>query len=705
MASVVFNGRKKITFTANQSGTSGTANFSLTVQNGSSSASYISTGPIELWIGSQRITTGYSGYYSSCADSSYNSWYHSVNFATGNSSGTNARKFPAANGTITGTLDVGYGTHQMKMYVDYCYSNQKWTGTANVTLTNPDKTTFIGINQDSYIEMMSKTQYRLPTWSDTGGQDDLVWHDQWSGSWTRGEIAYPWAFGGVHSNASLDDAWNTHVYTPSNSGVGTYYYYPRIYVKYNANGGSSTPSTQTKYIGSKLTLASAISRTHYTFKGWSTSSTATSASYSAGQVIDYEAWNSISAAMSSNSGWTTYTPTHSGNNITLYAVWAGNTYKVSYNANSGSSTPSAQSTTYPNSVKLASAISRNNSTSKSNGTITISYNTNGGSTAPSASTGTYTNTTTTKYTFEKWHLNSATGTAYAAGASYKPTGNVTMYAGWTSSSSTARTSNPSITLTSTKPTKSNSTVSSYTVAYNANGGSSTPSTQTATKTRKYTFSKWNSKSDGTGTDYNSATAYTFSANATLYAKYTTSDSGGSVNLASAISRANGSTSGYSVTYNANGGSGAPSSQTSGNRTVTYTFNKWASGSTSGTQYAAGASYTPTANTTMYAIWSSSTSSNSSWTCSSTVPTRDGYTFKGWSTSSTATTASYTAGSTYTITSGLTLYAVWEANARVRVKVNNAWKLGTPYVKVNGQWKKAKKVYIKVNGVWKESKSN
>ena len=545
-------------------------------------------------------------------------------------------------------------------------SSYKFSGkTVTVTFSSfaiTDSDVFIGFNSSAYLEIMAKNAFSMPTWSETGGQDDIQWYGLGAGSWTRGDIAYTYAHGGYHQNASLDDEWNTHVYIGT-TGYGSFRYFPRLYVAYNANGGSSTPSTQTKYIGSRLTLASAISRTHYSFKGWSTSSTATSASYNAGQVIDYEAWNSIAPAYAGNSGWNTLTPTHSGNTVTLYAVWGGNNYSVAYNANGGSSTPSTQNAVYPNSVTLASAIKRNNGTSTSNGTITISYNVNGGnSTAPTASTGTYTNTTTTTYTFEKWHLNSTTGTAYSAGASYQPTSNVTMYAGWTSSSSTARTTNPSITLTSTKPTKANATVSSYTVAYNANGGSSTPTTQTATKTRKYTFSKWNSNSAGTGTDYNSATAYTFSANATLYAKYTSADSGGSVTLASAISRANGSTTGYSVSYNANGGSGAPSAQTSGNRTITYTFNKWAAGSASGTTYSAGGSFTPSANTTMYATWNSSTSANSAWTCSSTKPTRNGYTFLGWSTSSTATTATYTAGTAYTITSGLTLYAVWKLNA-------------------------------------------
>ncbi|MBQ2963626.1 MAG: leucine-rich repeat protein [Clostridia bacterium] len=73
---------------------------------------------------------------------------------------------------------------------------------------------------------------------------------------------------------------------------------------------------------------------------------------------------------------------------------------------------------------------------------------------------------------------------------------------------------------------------------------------------------------------------------------------------------------YTLSYNANGGSGAPASQ---------------SGATS-------------------------------YTISSTQPTRSGYTFLGWSKSSSATMASYTAGDSITLTANTTLYAVWQKNA-------------------------------------------
>lgn len=73
--------------------------------------------------------------------------------------------------------------------------------------------------------------------------------------------------------------------------------------------------------------------------------------------------------------------------------------------------------------------------------------------------------------------------------------------------------------------------STYTVSYNANGGSNPPSSQTKTygttltlsstkPTRTgYTFSKWNTKSDGSGTNYNSGASYTSNSAVTLYAQW------------------------------------------------------------------------------------------------------------------------------------------------------------------------------------------
>ncbi len=144
-------------------------------------------------------------------------------------------------------------------------------------------------------------------------------------------------------------------------------------VSYNANGGTGAPTSQTKWYGEALTLStSKPSRTGYTFKGWATSSTATSATWSAGGSYTTNAAN------------------------TLYAVWAVNTYTVSYNANGGTGAPTAQTKTYGKALTLSSTIPKK-----------------------------------TNYNFKGWATSStATTRTYDAGESYTANAAVTLYAVW-----------------------------------------------------------------------------------------------------------------------------------------------------------------------------------------------------------------------------------------------------------------------------------
>lgn len=146
---------------------------------------------------------------------------------------------------------------------------------------------------------------------------------------------------------------------------------------------------------------------------------------------------------------------------------------------------------------------------------------------------------------------------------------------------------------------------------------------------------------------------------------------------------------YKVSYNANGGSGAPAAQTKWHGTTLtlstskpsrtgYAFQGWATSASGSVAYAAGASYSANAAVTLYAIWKANTYTVSynanggsgapaaqtktygtSLTLSSTKPTRTNYTFKGWGTSASATTVSYAPGASYTANAATTLYAVWE----------------------------------------------
>lgn len=110
---------------------------------------------------------------------------------------------------------------------------------------------------------------------------------------------------------------------------------------------------------------------------------------------------------------------------------------------------------------------------------------------------------------------------------------------------------------------------------------------------------------------------------------------------------------YTITYNANGGSGAPASQT-----------KWY---------------------------------GENLTLQTGAPSKDGYTFKGWATSTTnasAGTVNYAAGASYTANSAATLYAVWELNhispTISNIKVERCLSDGTlddegTYAKVSFNW--------------------
>lgn len=157
---------------------------------------------------------------------------------------------------------------------------------------------------------------------------------------------------------------------------------------------------------------------------------------------------------------------------------------------------------------------------------------------------------------------------------------------------------------------------------------------------------------------------------------------------------------YKITYNANGGSGAPGAQTKWkDQTLTlssakptrtgYSFLGWSTSSSATTAtYTAGGNYTANAAATLYAVWKANTYTvkynanggtgapgnqtktyGKALTLSSTIPTRTNYNFKGWATSASATTTTYNAGGTYTSNAAITLYAVWEL-AYVKPRISN-----------------------------------
>lgn len=199
-------------------------------------------------------------------------------------------------------------------------------------------------------------------------------------------------------------------------------------------------------------------------------------------------------------------------------------------------------------------------------------------------------------TADGWHDGSPTGTVYRQ--YFETNGNQSFYANWNCSSSGGGTGGGET-----------PTPTTYTVKYDANGGTGAPSNQTKkqgesltistakpTKTG-YTFTSWNTKKDGTGTKYDIGALYTVDAELTLYAQYKEN------------------TVIYTIKYDANGGENAPKEQTK----------------TKGKELV----------------------------LSTTVPTKEGYKFVNWNTKKDGTGTSYNAGAKYTTEASVTLYAQYE----------------------------------------------
>ena len=379
-----------------------------------------------------------------------------------------------------------------------------------------------------------------------------------------------------------------------------------IQIGYDTNGGAESAKYQTVSPNTQFTLLSFYpTRTGYTFKGWSTNSSATTATYQSGGKATRSA------------------------NTRLYAVWEANTYTVQFNANGGTGAPSAQTKTYGQTLTLSSTVpTRTNYTFKgwstSNTattptytaggsytanasatlyavwelairTLTLSFNANGGSNPPSSLS---VETAESAYSFQVpqqmvdtpyydhhvflgWSTEEDGDVEYAYPMSITIQQNTTLYAVWR--------------------------LETFSISFNANGGSNPHASLTKTYGQGiflpidapvregYNFMGWDTSSAGNVVVYEAGDLYEEEESVTLYAVWQIKT--------------------YTVTYNANGGSDAPASQTK--------------------------------------------THNVSVVLSSAHPIRASYIFAGWGLTAGATTPSYQPSSPYTVNADITLYAVWK----------------------------------------------
>ena len=208
--------------------------------------------------------------------------------------------------------------------------------------------------------------------------------------------------------------------------------YATYTIKYNANGGSGAPSSQTKTHGTNLTLSSTKpTRSGYTFKGWA-----------------------LTQADANNGTWYYQAGGTCGKNenLTLYAVWEANTLTIRYNVNGGT----LNSDTYYISSNLVYRIS-NSSAITTIGTYNNIISSSG---LYNASTF---GLTRTGYTFKGWKVGSSGTTVFDQDdATLVPTDltndikngscTITLYAVWDKNT--------------------------YTINYNGNGGNGSIKSQT-----------------------------------------------------------------------------------------------------------------------------------------------------------------------------------------------------------------------------------
>ena len=317
--------------------------------------------------------------------------------------------------------------------------------------------------------------------------------------------------------------------------------------------------------------------------------------------------------------------------VTATATFAPDTYTISYNANGGSSTPSSQTKTYGVALTLASAISKNSTTSTVTSTYTTTFNaTANGGASNSTKENTKKVTTTQPYSFNKWAEGSASGsTTYSAGGSYTANKATTLYATWTNGTATTTTTTTSITFPAIPSHATTTATASRTVYYNANGGSGTTTAQSVspTATVTWTANKWWTTQSSGGTSYSAGATITPTASSTYYARYTASTgnySSPTIALRAALTKASTSTTTTTTITTSFSAASAVNAITSTKTVVTtqpYSFNKWAQGSASGsTTYAAGATYTPTAaSITFYATWTNGTATSATTYSKITLP--------------------------------------------------------------------------------------
>ena len=269
---------------------------------------------------------------------------------------------------------------------------------------------------------------------------------------------------------------------------------PNTYtVKYDGNGatGGSTASSTHTYDVAKALTANGFTRTGYTFKGWNTKADGSGTSYTNKQSVK----NLTSAK---------------GATVTLYAQWTPNTYTIKYDGNGATGGSTASST---HTYDVAKALT-------ANGFTKTGYTFKGWNTKADGSGTSYTNKQSVK------NLTSANGAT------------VTLYAQWTGNTITVKyhlnggtdVESDNIFTSGDPAAQATYRYVDKTTVIGTNGLTDVVASRVTAPTGYQIKKVWNTKSDGSGKNFDFTTRYKLTdlnaaiekGNCTidLYAQYT-----------------------------------------------------------------------------------------------------------------------------------------------------------------------------------------
>ncbi|RKP46277.1 hypothetical protein D7Z26_24665 [Cohnella endophytica] len=594
------------------------------------------------WYADENLQTPYA-FGTPIGDSDialYAKWKIKSYAVTYNGNGNDAGSAPAAGNPVYNTsitvsgnsgnlARTGYTFAGWNTKADGSGTSYAANGTANFTIGAADVTLYAQWTANSYtVSFDSKGGSNVSSQTVDFGQAVSAPSDPSRTGYT---------FGGWHADINLLIPYSFT--TPI--GATDFKLYAKWIINsyrviYNGNGntGGSVPAGGSQEFGSSVVVqgnAGNLEKTGHTFAGWNTEADGKGTSYKEDDAF------TIGAA-----------------DVTLYAAWSVNRYVVTYDGNGsdGGSVPASGSHDYRSSVAVP-----NNT-----GDLTL-----------------------TGYSFAGWNTEAdGSGTRYDVGDTFEMgASDAKLYAMWT--------------------------INRYSVTYHGNGATSgsAPSdsinhvydtsvnvmgnTGNLAKTG-YTFTGWNTASDGKGTSYAADGAATFTIGAdhvTLYAQWTVNSytleyRGSDADSGNAPTDSNRYDYNTSVTVKGNTGNLVKKG---------YTLAGWNTASDgSGTSYAADGAATFTmgaGDVALYAQWtinSYTVAYNGNEADSGIAPIdgnrydyntnvivmgntgdleKTGYTFGGWNTAPDGSGTSYAADGTATFkidAGGATLYAQWIANS-------------------------------------------